>query len=120
MSVNSKKTTWTEEPASLGTPCRARITRRTSESLTSINPGLAWFYIAPGCADTESCRRLLTFARDLLGPNAWAVLQSGDAQCHALCRELGLRVVASYLNEADGSSSVSAHIVQTIQPGDHL
>ena len=81
---------------------------------------LAWFYVAPGCADTESCRRLLTFARDLLGPTAWAVLQAGDTQCQALCRELGLRVVASYLSEADGSSGVSVHIVQTTQPGAHL
>jgi hypothetical protein len=82
--------------------------------------GLSWFYIAPGCADTESCRRLLTFARDLLGPNAWAVLQAGDAQCHALCRELGLRIVESYENEADAPSGVSVHIVQTTQPSAHL
>jgi hypothetical protein len=80
---------------------------------------LAWFYIAPGCGDTGSCRRLLTLARDLIGPNAWAVIQADDAGCQTLCRELGLRVVASYLNEADGSSGVSVHIVQTTQPGAH-
>ncbi len=81
---------------------------------------LAWFYVAPGCQDTESCRRLLTLARDLIGPNAWAVLQVGNAQCHALGRELGLRIVASYRNEADGSSGVSVHVVQTAQPRAHL
>jgi len=81
--------------------------------------GLAWFYVAPGCGDSESCRRLLAFARDLLGPNAWAVLQAGDAQCHALCRELGLRIVESYENEATGPFGLSVHIVQTTQPDAH-
>ena len=78
---------------------------------------LAWFYIAPGCADTEFCRRLLTLARDLLGPNAWVVLQACDTQYQALCRELGLRVVESYPNDTPGSSGVSVHIVRTARSG---
>ena len=30
--------------------------------------GLAWLYIAPGRSKTETCPRLLTLARDPLGP----------------------------------------------------
>jgi len=78
---------------------------------------LAWFYVAPGCADTESCRRLLTLARDLLGPNAWAVLQVSDTEYQPLCGDLGLRVVESFRNDATGSSSVSVHIVRTAPSG---
>lgn len=74
---------------------------------------LAWFYIAPGCEDRESCRRLLEMARTLLGPDAWAVMQISDEHTRALCRELGFHVVASYPNEADHPDGVSVHLVQT-------
>jgi len=74
---------------------------------------LAWFYIAPGCEGSDWCRRLLKLAQELLGPEAWIVLQAADEQCEALCHELGLRVIESYLNEASSPLGVSLHLGQT-------
>jgi len=76
---------------------------------------LAWFYITPGCEDRESCRRLLARARNLSGLNAWAVIQADHAACETLCREMVIRVVESYLNEADKPFGLGVHIVQATQ-----
>ncbi|MBN1247018.1 MAG: hypothetical protein JXC32_05130 [Anaerolineae bacterium] len=74
---------------------------------------LAWFYVAPGYENETTSRQLLAFARDLIGPNAWAVVQASDAAGRRLCSELGLKIVASYANQAEEPSGISVHVVTT-------
>lgn len=77
---------------------------------------LAWFYIAPGYENKTMSRAVLAFARDLIGPNAWAVVQASDAESHRLCSDLGLHIVASYANQAEASSGITVHVVHTGEP----
>jgi hypothetical protein len=74
---------------------------------------LAWLYIAPGYENEMVSKELLAFARDLIGPNAWAVLQISEAAGQILCEELGLRIVASYVNQTDTRTGISVHLVKT-------
>ena len=78
---------------------------------------LAWFYVAPGYENETMSRKLLTFARDLIGPNAWAVIQASEAGGLRLCSELGLKIVASYANQSETQTGISVHVVTT---GDQL
>jgi hypothetical protein len=74
---------------------------------------LAWFYIAPEYQDREISQKLVRWALDLIGPEAWAVIQTNGSTDHALFTEAGLRIVESFENEADHAAGISVHIAQT-------
>jgi ribosomal protein S18 acetylase RimI-like enzyme len=74
---------------------------------------LAWFYIAPEYRDREISQQLVRLALDLIGPEAWAVVQTSGGTDHALFTETGLRVVESFENEADGEGGINVHLTQT-------
>ncbi len=74
---------------------------------------LAWFYIAPGYEDREMGRRLLHWALDLLGAQAWAVVQARESVVRALVESTNTFILESYPDEAPGSTGISAYLVQT-------
>ncbi len=74
---------------------------------------LVWFYVAPGYEHTATSRALLAWARDLMGPDVWAVMQASHASSQALCKDLGLEIVTSYENEVDEPSAICVHVVNT-------
>jgi hypothetical protein len=74
---------------------------------------LAWFYIAPEYRDREISRQLVRLAIDLIGPKAWAVMQTSAGADHALFTETGLRIVESFENEADHAAGINVHVIQT-------
>ena len=93
--------------------------RRNLESTRETSPvsieerDLAWFYVAPGSEDDKTSRDILAWARGLLGPRAWAVMQVSDSASHRLCRELQLKIATSYRNDVDEPSALSVHVVTT-------
>ncbi len=73
---------------------------------------LSWFYIAPGAPLTSMSRHLLTFARDLIGPGAWAVVQIHGHEERSLFTDMGLCVVESFVNQARHPLAVNVHVTQ--------
>jgi hypothetical protein len=73
---------------------------------------LSWFYVAPGSPLSSMSQRLLAFARDLIGPGAWAVVQAQDDVDGSLFTDTGLCVLESYLDEAHHPLGVNVHVAQ--------
>jgi hypothetical protein len=74
---------------------------------------LAWFYIAPGYDQDEATQELIHSALELIGPQAWTVIQAAEQDSAALCEASGLRIVESYLNQAPEPLGVSVHLART-------
>jgi hypothetical protein len=75
---------------------------------------LAWLYIAPGYEESERSRQLLDLARQLLGPQAWAVVAIAGRDQDMLST-MGLQVIESYENTAPASREISMHLTRTMQ-----
>lgn len=75
---------------------------------------LSWFYIAPGCEVNDTERQLLDLARQLIGADAWAIVQVSAIQNREVVERLGLKVVESYQNIAHDPSKLDVYLARTV------
>ena len=75
---------------------------------------LAWIYMDPEYQASDAGRRLLEWVARLMGPAAWAVIQTSSDDSRSLYECAGFRIVSELDAPWDRPAPLQTHLAQTL------